>query len=135
MEPQIAVQQLSAKRRAVADLWTTEWAIRNLSAATLTIIAARFPHGKFRWEEIELTPAVRLEPKEARKLELEVRCGESPGTEVENAFLILRVRWREEPWLILARLRVRVNEDGAPAATTEWITSQRVGFSQPKPDR
>ena len=134
MEPQIAVQQLSAKRRAVADLWTTEWTIRNLSAEALTIIAARFPHGKFRWDEIELTPAVKLEPQAAGKLDLKVRCGESPGTEVENAFLILRVLWQEKPWLILARLRVRVNNDRAPTATTELITAQRIGFSRPKTD-
>ena len=133
MEPQVAVQQLSAKRVAT-DTWAAAWAIRNLGADPLTILAARLPHGKFRWEEIELIPAVRLEPKEGRKLDLNVRCGEPPGTEVENAFLILRVLQREEPWLILARLRVHMNEDGAPTATTELITAQRVGFSQPKAD-
>jgi len=129
VEPEIAIEQLSAKQAAVAGTWTTAWEIRNLGAPPLIILAARFPHGKFRWEEIEFAPAIDLGPKEARKLELEVRCDEPPGTEVENAFLILRVLQREEPWLILARLRVRVSEDGAPAAATELITAQRVGFS------
>ena len=129
MEPEIAIEQLSAKQAAVAGTWTTAWEIRNLGAAPLTILAARFPHGKFRSGEREFTPAIDLGPKEARKLDLEVRCDESAGTEVENAFLILRVLQREEPWLILARLRVRVSEDGAPAAATELITAQRVGFS------
>ena len=133
MGPQVAVQQPSAKRVATGA-WATEWEIRNLGDRPLTILAARFPHGKFHWEEIELMPVVKLEPEEARKLDLEVRCGESPGTEVENAFLILRVLWQEKPWLILVRVRVRVNEDGAPTATTELITARRVGFSQPKAD-
>ena len=128
MEPQVAVRQFSAKRVA-PGAWATEWEIRNFGAAPLAILAARLPHGKFRWEEVELMPTVKLEPKEARKLELEVRCSESPGTEVENAFLILRVLWQEQPWLILARLRVRVNNDGAPTTATELITAQRVGFS------
>jgi hypothetical protein len=128
MEPQVAVRQISAKLVATGT-WTTEWEIRNLGAASLKILAARFPHGKFRGEEREFTPAIDLGSKEARELELEVRCEEPAGTEVENAFLILRVLQREEPWLILARLRVRVSEGGAPATTTELITAQRVGFS------
>ena len=128
MEPQVAVRQISAKRVATGT-WTTEWEIRNLGAASLKILAARFPHGKFRWQELEFAPAIDLGSKEARKLKLEVRCEEPAGAEVENAFLILRVLQREERWLILARLRVRVSEDGAPATTTELITAQRVGFS------
>lgn len=133
MEPRVVVQQLSAKRVATGA-WATAWEICNLGAEPLTILSARLPHGKFRWEEVELMPAVELGPKEARKLDLKVRCGESPGTEVENAFLILRVLWQEKPWLILARLRVRVSEDGAPTTTTELITAQRVGFSQRQAD-
>ena len=128
MEPQVAVQQLSTKRVATG-VWATEWEIRNLGDGSLTILAARFPHAKFRWDEIELTPVVKFGPNETHSLDLEVRCSESPGTEVENAFLILRVFWHEEPWLILARLRVRVDEDGAPTTVTELITAQRVGFS------
>ena len=129
MEPEIALEQLSATRAAVADTWTTAWEIRNLGAEPLKMLAARFPHGKFRWEEIEFAPAINLGAKEARKLDLDVRCDEPAGTEVENAFLILRVLQREAPWLILARLRVRVSEGGAPATTTESITAQPVGFS------
>jgi hypothetical protein len=49
---------------------------------------------------------------------------------VENAFLILRVLWREEPWRTFARLRVIFDESGGPQATTEVVTVQRVGFSE-----
>ena len=48
---------------------------------------------------------------------------------MENAFLILRVLWLEQPWRILARLRVVCDEEGAPETTTEVVTTQPVGFS------
>jgi hypothetical protein len=70
-----------------------------------------------------------LAPTESARLEFAVKCEEPPGTVVENAFLILRVDWSEAPWLVLARLRVSVDENGAPQSATEAITTQRVGFS------
>jgi hypothetical protein len=48
---------------------------------------------------------------------------------VENAFLILRVLWREQLWRILARLRVVLDQHGVPESSTEVITTQPVGFS------
>jgi hypothetical protein len=56
-------------------------------------------------------------------------CGEPPGTEVENAFLILHVFWREKDWRVFARLRVSFGDTGLPSTTTEVVTTQRVGFS------
>ncbi len=56
-------------------------------------------------------------------------CGEAPGTVVENAFLILRVVWRDEPWQVFARFRVVFDDHGGPRTTTELITTQPVGFS------
>jgi hypothetical protein len=49
---------------------------------------------------------------------------------VENAFLIVRVLWQEEPWRVFARLRVVFDEQGGPQTTTEVVTVQRVGFSE-----
>ncbi|MGH7835396.1 MAG: hypothetical protein ACREQK_17270 [Candidatus Binatia bacterium] len=63
------------------------------------------------------------------RLEFTVKCEEPPGTVVENAFLILRVNWSKAPWLILARLRVSVDDNGAPQSVTEAITAQPVGFA------
>jgi hypothetical protein len=50
---------------------------------------------------------------------------------VENAFLILRVLWREQPWRIFARLRVVFDQHSVPENTIEVITTQPVGFSAP----
>lgn len=105
------------------------WRVENLRQAPLAIAAARLPHGKFRSDEREFIPAVDLQPDGAAEIEAEVRCDEPPGAVVENAFLILRVVFTELPWLVLARLRVLVDEDGKPAAVTELITTQPVGFA------
>jgi hypothetical protein len=51
---------------------------------------------------------------------------------VENAFLILRVLWRDRPWRIFARLRVVVDQHGVPENRTEVVTTQPVGFSSPR---
>ncbi len=106
------------------------WQIQNLGQGTLKILSGRLPHSRFRCEERELDTILMLRPKESARLELPVKCEEPPGTIVENAFLILRVLWSEEPWRILARLRVSINnEEGAPETTTELVTTQPVGFS------
>jgi hypothetical protein len=95
----------------------------------LRIFSGRLPHGKFRCAETELTPAPVLAPAASTRIEFTIKCEEPPGAVVENAFLILRADWSEAPWLILARLRVSVGENGAPQSATELITTQRVGFS------
>ena len=129
MEPKVQVAHETVQRGAAPDRWQIAWQIKNLGDRSLEILAARLPHGKFRSEEKEFAPAVRLESKQSETIELEVRCHEPPGTIVENAFLIMRVLWIGQAWLILARLRVSVNGEGMPLTTTELITTQPVGFS------
>lgn len=107
----------------------TEWEIRNLGADPVRLLATRLPHGRLRWDEVPFTPAVDIGSSEARRIRLEARCREPAGAEFENAFLILRISWRDEEWLVLARLRVRANAGGAPHAATVLISAQRVGFS------
>ncbi len=129
-EPHVVVDQLSRVRAPSPDQWLVAWQIQNLGQGTLKILSARLPHSRFRCEERELDVILMLRPKESGRLELPVKCAEPPGTIVENAFLILRVLWSEEPWRILARLRVSINEEGAPETTTELVTTQPVGFSE-----
>lgn len=50
-----------------------------------------------------------------------MRCTAAPGSEIENAFLILR----GDPWRVFARLRVRVAADGTPAPVVERVDVQR----------
>jgi hypothetical protein len=71
-------------------------------------------------------------PGESARLALAVACREPAGTVVENAFLILRVLWREQLWRILARLRVVFDPHSVPENSTEVITTQPVGFSSPR---
>jgi hypothetical protein len=129
MEPKIRVQQETVQRGATPDRWQVAWSIVNLGEAPLKILAARAPHGKFLCDEKEFTPPVDLAANQRGRIELEVRCGEAEGVEVENAFLILRVLYAGGRWLILARLRVYVAEGGKPVTTSELITAQPVGFS------
>ena len=128
-EPHVVVDQLSRVRAPSPGQWLVAWQIQNLGQGTLKILSGRLPHSRFRCEERELDAIPMLRPKESARLELPVKCEEPPGTIVENAFLILRVLWSEEPWRILARLRVSINHGGAPETTTELVTTQPVGFS------
>ena len=129
MEPKVQVAQETARRGPAPDRWQVRWRVENLGDRQLKILAARLPHGKFRSAETEFARAILIEPKQSGRIELEVRCNEPPGSIVENAFLIMRVLCADAPWLILARLRVSVNDKRAPVTAAELITAQPVGFS------
>jgi hypothetical protein len=129
MNPEVRVEQEKTQRGDKPERWRIAWLIENLGAAPLKILAARAPHGKFRCDEKEFTPPVELAANQRGRIELKMQCGEAEGAEIENAFLILRVLYADSRWLILARLRVYVAEEGRPVTTSELITAQPVGFS------
>jgi hypothetical protein len=91
----------------------------------LTAIAA--PHGKFRSRDHAIDVALgsggSFEPQ------LEIACAEPAASEIENTFLIITAEAAAKPWLILARMRVRVGADGVPHPVTERIDVQEVGVS------
>jgi hypothetical protein len=58
-----------------------------------------------------------------------IQCEERPGLITENAFAIFYAIWLGTPWRIFVRLKVTVEGDGEPRATTELITAQKAGFS------
>ncbi|MBI3757396.1 MAG: hypothetical protein HY267_05410 [Deltaproteobacteria bacterium] len=128
--PQVGVEQTARHPEPASGRWRVAWHIQNLGQQPLQLLAARLPHSRFRSEERELTGMPALRPGERARLECPVACSELPGTVVENVFLIVRVLWLEEPWRILARLRVVFDEQGEPQTTTEVVTVQRVGFSE-----
>jgi hypothetical protein len=128
--PRVSVEQASRRTGTTSDRWLVTWYLQNLGQHPLQLLAARLPHSRFRSEERELTPLPYLLPGARARLEFPVACSDPPGTVVENAFLILRVLWQEEPWRIFARLRVIFDEQGGPQTTTEVMTVQRVGFSE-----
>ena len=94
------------------------------------MLAAWLPHGRFRGPRRRFEPPLALGPAGHADLELVVSCAERPGTTVENAFLILGVRWRGAAWRIFARLAVEFDDQAAPRPRTELITRQSVGFSE-----
>ena len=130
MEPRVQIQQDGIAQAAGRDLWTMCWKIDNVASVPLQILAARLPHGKFRSEEKSIDPPLKIASGESRRIEIEARCAEAPGVEVENAFVILRVTHAGAPWLILARLRISIDNEGTPNSATELITVQPVGFSE-----
>ena len=130
IDPQVSVEQAARRAALASGRWLVAWHIQNSGQHPLQLLAARLPHSRFRSEERELVPTPQLLPGECARLEFSVACGGLPGTVVENAFLILRVLWLEEPWRIFARLRVVFDEQGGPQTTTEVVTVQRIGFSE-----
>jgi hypothetical protein len=124
---EIAVEPGAASRGPGPAQWQVPFTVRNDGPAPIQLEAGWLPHGRFRAPSVPLT--VALAPGEAAELRFSVAFSEPAGTEVENAFLILRLVQDEQPWRVFARLRVRAESDGTPRAQTELITRQRVGFS------
>ena len=128
-EPRVRVEQTAC---AAGDGgWRIAWRITNLTDSGLRLLDARFPHGQFRSGLMELKD-VTIAPRSSTGLEAVVACQGGTGDVVENTFLITTVEWQDILWRILARMTVRFAQDGSPAATTELVTVQQVGFSDPE---
>jgi hypothetical protein len=131
LEPTVGVEPACPSSASACGRWLCTWRIQNLSQEPLQLLSAGLPHSRFRSEEQELSPAPELIPGESAQLTLAVACIEPAGTVLENAFLILRVQWRERLWRIFARLRVIFDQHSVPENSTVVITTQPVGFSSP----
>ena len=129
MGPHVLVEEASRTKSSTPNRWIVTWNVRNLDQEPLEIVAGRLPHSQFRAEEKQLSPNRYLLTGESTHLEFEVSCNGLPGAVVENAFLILSVRWSGEPWRVLARMRVVMDEESRPQTITELVTTQRIGFS------
>ena len=127
--PRLLVEPAGCRAESSPDHWLAAWRIRNLSRQPLELVEAWAPHGRFRAAARPLGPDLKLLPGESASLELTVTCREPPGTVVENAFLILRLLWRDRPWRLFARHRVIFDEAGAPEPVCEVVTSQPIGFA------
>jgi hypothetical protein len=110
--------------------WRVAFEVRNSGDGPVGLLEAWLPHGRFRAEAIPLNEQSPLASGASVRLEFIVGFDEQPGELVENAFVILRVRWRDEEWRVLARLAVTADSDGSPVASTELTTAHPVGFSR-----
>ena len=110
-------------RLRVEPLAVDRWRITNDGDASVRLVETWLPHGRFRGAVRRHDRAIA--PGESVPLELPVVTAGAPHEVVENAFLILRL----EGWRILARLRIRFDEDAVPRAEVVDVSSQRAGFS------
>ena len=105
------------------DAWRVRWRVTSDPAIRLTHVAA--PHGKFRAPDADLELATPTE------LALDVVTTDPPRTDIENTFLILTAEADERSWRILARMRVRIADDGVPRPMLERVDVQEVQPSGP----
>ena len=129
--PQISVTPIALRAEKNAGLWATRWRSQNNGDRRLLLLAVYFPHSQFKSEEQRFEPAIALGPGEWAEFEAKVACRESVGAIIENAFLLVNTVCSGNPWRIFVRLRVTVNGLGEPESSTQSITTQRVGFSNP----
>ncbi len=130
MGPAVQVEHGNQVAGSSPHLWVVGWFIHNLGDQPLQILTAQCPHGRFRGGKKELADFPELMPGKTAHLELPVTCNEPAGAVVENAFLILQAKWRDQLWRILIRLTITFDEQGAPKGKTQVITTQPVGFSK-----
>ena len=127
--PRVAVEPVALRPGASADEWLVTWRIADLGDQPLSLLAAWQPHGRFRAAERSFQPPPRLQPGEEARLPLPVTCAGTPGEVVENAFVILRVRWGDSLWRVLTRLTLRFGDDRVPTIVPEVTTTQPIGFA------
>ncbi|HEX6510946.1 MAG TPA: hypothetical protein VF157_01510 [Chloroflexota bacterium] len=109
----LRITQVSAQR--ANSHWRVAWRIHNDGREPLTILSAWLPHSSFRSNQWQLDPPLAIAPNGDALLESTVTW---PGSDVENAFLILRL----PAGRVFARLRVSPAAGGAPLAVCEAVT-------------
>jgi hypothetical protein len=127
--PKIEVEQAECGAKEKPGRWLFKWRVRNVSETPMSLLSVRVPHGKFKAEESKFGPPVKIAAEHDIIVDLAVACQEPPNTIIENAFLILVVNWQENQWRFFVRLRIKLDPQAQPKATTESITVQQVGFS------
>jgi hypothetical protein len=105
--------------------WRVAWLVHNDGSSPLRLEDAWLPHGRFRGEG-HVAVERKIEPGAASHIELSVSSAEPPGTVVENAFVILRVRGAERVWRVFARMRVEFDDVGAARPIVEAVSAQSI---------
>ena len=128
-KPQVELTQIKAERDRIGAQWQIVWALKNGSRHPLRVTTVRFPHRQFKSIERIFQPPIDLNEDAEVEFSERIQCEEQPGLVTENAFAIFYVTWLGDQWRLFVRLKVVVNLDGIPQATTEMITAQKAGFS------
>jgi hypothetical protein len=128
-EPHVELKQIEAARNRVAGQWRFVWALKNLAHHPLQVMSVRFPHQQFKSDEHIFRPPIDLAKDTGTEFEQVIHCEERTGLITENAFAIFYAIWLGVSWRIFVRLKVIVDGNGDPRATTELVTVQKAGFS------
>jgi hypothetical protein len=105
--------------------WRATWLVHNAGPDALEVEAAWIPHGRFRGDG-RLPLAGQVAHDTSRELQFSVTASETPGTVVENAFLIVRVRVQRNAWRIFVRMRIEFDADAVPVPVVEAVTTQSI---------
>jgi len=105
--------------------WRTRWRVTNAGGGAVRLESIAAPHSRYRAPEEHLN----VDFTETMSFELTATVNGGPRDEIENAFLLIVARVGDERWRVLARFRVRFDEDGTPRPSVESVTAHRVGFS------
>jgi hypothetical protein len=127
--PQVELKQRKAERDKLSGKWRIVWTLKNLARDPLCVTSVRFPHQLFKSPKRTFEPPRNLNEDVETEFEQLIQCDTGPGLVTENAFAIFYITWTGSDWRIFVRLKVRVDGDGSPQATTELITTQKAGFS------
>ena len=120
--PRVRVDPFTAG--GTAGAWTVTWRITNAGDRPIRLLRARQPHSQFHTAETAIGGEVG--PGATAELPLPVRFAESPGTVVENPFLLI-VFHQDADWRLLARVRVTAGQRGEPVAgQSVVVTMQRI---------
>jgi hypothetical protein len=123
--PAVRIEPIGVAKRE-GDDWRTTWRITNAQANAVRVVDVVAPHAKFRGET-SLHREIR--GKGSTQFPLVVAIEGAAGSEIENAFVIVRIQHGDERWRFLARLRVPLDAAARPQPRVESVTVQRVGFS------
>lgn len=124
--PDLRIEPIGDAERE-GDAWRTSWRVINNDPLAIRCVSAVAPHAKFRSADTRLDFDVR--GGGVGTLTLLIHADGSPRSEIENAFVILRIERGEEQWRLLVRVRVPIDENGRPRPRVETMTTQRVGFT------
>ncbi len=132
-QPAIEVSQSGDAERDAprsAGLWRVAFDVRNAGEGPVELIECWLPHGQFHAESVTLTERPPVQSGETIRLAFDVAFDEAPGGRVENGFVILRARWQDRMWRVLTRMSVMADSDGAPEASSDFMTAHPIGFSE-----
>jgi hypothetical protein len=124
--PRVHIRPIGVAERD-GETWRVNWAIANHEPLGVRVALINAPHSQFRSDPTRLD--VLLHEGASTIVPLRVRVAGAPGSDIENAFVILTIDHAARQWRFLVRVRVTIASTAAPVLRVETITTQRVGFS------